>query len=250
MTFRSSYPLAPGGAGNPHRQDGDARQLSAGARHAAVARPHHRSSLDRTPRGRDRAPPASHRPRPRTDPAGARYPPRPDRLFAGARQRHRGRRDEIEAPSPRRSTPSITAACLPTPPTLPAPSSCTPSPSTTLSRAFRPSSLRYSVLCPATDLSFIEEARRKFIAESAYLDDRPGAPDALSRRSEPPPDHPARGAARGCGGSEGRAERPHPDRSSTARPSIAVLIPRRDRSMSPTKSATGGRSSSFCPTTR
>ena len=39
-----------------------------------------------------------------------------------------------------------------------------------------PEQLRYSVLCPATDLSFIEEARRKFIAESAYLDDRPGAP--------------------------------------------------------------------------
>ena len=39
-----------------------------------------------------------------------------------------------------------------------------------------PERLRYSVLGPATDLSFIEEARRKFIAESAYLDDRPGAP--------------------------------------------------------------------------
>ena len=34
--------------------------------------------------------------------------------------------------------------------------------------------LRYSILGPATDISFIEEARRKFIAESAYLDDRPG----------------------------------------------------------------------------
>ena len=39
-----------------------------------------------------------------------------------------------------------------------------------------PEQLRYSILCPATDLSFIEEARRKFVAESAYLDDRPGAP--------------------------------------------------------------------------
>lgn len=36
--------------------------------------------------------------------------------------------------------------------------------------------LRYSVLGPSTDISFIEEARKKFIAESAYLDDRPGAP--------------------------------------------------------------------------
>ena len=29
---------------------------------------------------------------------------------------------------------------------------------------------------PATGISFVEEARKKFIAESAYLDDRPGAP--------------------------------------------------------------------------
>ena len=39
-----------------------------------------------------------------------------------------------------------------------------------------PERLRYSLLGPATDISFIEEARKKFIAESAYLDDRPGAP--------------------------------------------------------------------------
>lgn len=39
-----------------------------------------------------------------------------------------------------------------------------------------PEQLRYSVLCPGTDISFIEEARKKFVAESAYLDDRPGAP--------------------------------------------------------------------------
>ena len=36
--------------------------------------------------------------------------------------------------------------------------------------------LRYSILCPAADLGFIEEACKKFVAESAYLDDRPGAP--------------------------------------------------------------------------
>ncbi len=39
-----------------------------------------------------------------------------------------------------------------------------------------PEGLRYSMLGPVTDISFIEEARKKFIAESAYLDDRPGAP--------------------------------------------------------------------------
>ena len=39
-----------------------------------------------------------------------------------------------------------------------------------------PERLRYSVLGPETDISFVEEARGKFLAESAYLDDRPGAP--------------------------------------------------------------------------
>ena len=36
--------------------------------------------------------------------------------------------------------------------------------------------LRYSILSPALDLSFIEDARKKFGAQSAYLDDRPSAP--------------------------------------------------------------------------
>ena len=43
-------------------------------------------------------------------------------------------------------------------------------------KGISPERLRYSMLGPATDISFIEEARKKFIAESAYLDDRPGAP--------------------------------------------------------------------------
>ena len=43
-------------------------------------------------------------------------------------------------------------------------------------KGLAPEELRYSVLGPAIDISFIEEARRKFIAESEYLDDRPGAP--------------------------------------------------------------------------
>ena len=34
--------------------------------------------------------------------------------------------------------------------------------------------LRYSVSGPRTDVSFIEDARKTFMAESAYLDDRPG----------------------------------------------------------------------------
>ena len=43
-------------------------------------------------------------------------------------------------------------------------------------KGLAPDQLRYSILGPATDVAFIEEARRKFIAESAYLDDRPSAP--------------------------------------------------------------------------
>ena len=36
--------------------------------------------------------------------------------------------------------------------------------------------LRYAVTGPAVDLSFVDEARKRFTTESAYLDDRPGAP--------------------------------------------------------------------------
>ena len=43
-------------------------------------------------------------------------------------------------------------------------------------KGLSPEQLRYSALCPALDITFLEEARKRFIAESAYLDDRPGAP--------------------------------------------------------------------------
>lgn len=36
--------------------------------------------------------------------------------------------------------------------------------------------LRYAILAPGLDVSFINDARQKFVAESAYLDDRPVAP--------------------------------------------------------------------------
>jgi hypothetical protein len=39
-----------------------------------------------------------------------------------------------------------------------------------------PERLRYSILGPSTDVGFIEDARKKFISSSAYLDDRPAAP--------------------------------------------------------------------------
>ena len=43
-------------------------------------------------------------------------------------------------------------------------------------KGISPERLRYSILGPATDVSFIEEARKKFVAESAYMDDRPASP--------------------------------------------------------------------------
>ena len=36
--------------------------------------------------------------------------------------------------------------------------------------------IRYSLLSPATDISFIDDAVRRFVAQSAYLDDRPNVP--------------------------------------------------------------------------
>ena len=43
-------------------------------------------------------------------------------------------------------------------------------------KGLQPDHLRYSILSPAADLSFIDDARTKFRAKSAYLDDRPTAP--------------------------------------------------------------------------
>ncbi len=39
-----------------------------------------------------------------------------------------------------------------------------------------PEDLRYAILSPGTDLSFIDDARRRFVQHSAYLDDRPNVP--------------------------------------------------------------------------
>jgi hypothetical protein len=39
-----------------------------------------------------------------------------------------------------------------------------------------PDHLRFSVLAPALDLGFIDDARKRFQEKSAYLDDRPNAP--------------------------------------------------------------------------
>ena len=39
-----------------------------------------------------------------------------------------------------------------------------------------PERLRFSVCAPAIDPSFVESARKRFVEESSYLDDRPGAP--------------------------------------------------------------------------
>jgi hypothetical protein len=40
----------------------------------------------------------------------------------------------------------------------------------------REDELRYAILSPGTDVSFIDDARRRFIEETPYLDDRPAAP--------------------------------------------------------------------------
>ncbi|MDE0417756.1 MAG: DUF499 domain-containing protein [bacterium] len=43
-------------------------------------------------------------------------------------------------------------------------------------KGISPEDLRFAVLGPDTDISFIEGARKSFIADSSYLDDRPGMP--------------------------------------------------------------------------
>ncbi len=43
-----------------------------------------------------------------------------------------------------------------------------------------PDQLRFSMLGPGIDLPFIDDARERFVARSAYLDDRPGAPMRFS----------------------------------------------------------------------
>lgn len=43
-------------------------------------------------------------------------------------------------------------------------------------RGITPEHLRFSIIGPETDVSFAEDARKRFVSESAFLDDRPGAP--------------------------------------------------------------------------
>jgi hypothetical protein len=43
-------------------------------------------------------------------------------------------------------------------------------------RGLNAEELRYAILGPATDIAFIDDARKRFVADSAYLDDKPGAP--------------------------------------------------------------------------
>lgn len=43
-------------------------------------------------------------------------------------------------------------------------------------RGISPEQLRFSMIGPGTDVSFVDDARKRFMAESAFLDDRPGAP--------------------------------------------------------------------------
>lgn len=43
-------------------------------------------------------------------------------------------------------------------------------------KGLTPPELRYSIVSPGTDISFIDDAHRRFIQSSAYLDDRPNSP--------------------------------------------------------------------------
>jgi hypothetical protein len=43
-------------------------------------------------------------------------------------------------------------------------------------KGLSPEELRYAILSPGTDISFVDDALRRFIQVSAYLDDRPNAP--------------------------------------------------------------------------
>lgn len=43
-------------------------------------------------------------------------------------------------------------------------------------RGVSPERLRFSIVGPGADVSFVDDARKRFVAESAFLDDRPGAP--------------------------------------------------------------------------
>ena len=43
-------------------------------------------------------------------------------------------------------------------------------------KGLSPEQLRYAAIGPAVDASFLDDARKAFVADSAYLDDRPGAP--------------------------------------------------------------------------
>jgi hypothetical protein len=45
--------------------------------------------------------------------------------------------------------------------------------------------LRYSILGPGVDASFIDDARQKFVTTSAYLDDRPAAPLRFRTEAKP-----------------------------------------------------------------
>jgi hypothetical protein len=43
-------------------------------------------------------------------------------------------------------------------------------------KGLSPEHLRFAVIGPSTDISFVDDARKRFVAESAYLDDRPNVP--------------------------------------------------------------------------
>ena len=116
-------------------------------------------------------------------------------------------------------------------------------------KGLSPEQLRYSMLGPTSEVSFIEEARRKFVQESAYLDDRPGAPmrflaeanlTQIIRREE-----------KNVDSGEARAElNDRIGQIFKGGTFDAIPFPGAAPSTCPTTWATGGRSWSCWPTTR
>ena len=130
-------------------------------------------------------------------------------LRAGPQGRDRDHRGDAGAGAAD-STPAPIRACRPTVRTWPAPSSCTRWRSTTPCVGSEPEELRYAILGPGTDIAFIDDARKRFVTDSAYLDDKPEGAAALPGRGQPDPDHPARGNQHRSGRGSVPAQRLHP----------------------------------------
>lgn len=90
-----------------------------------------------------------------------------------------------------------------------------------------PEQLRFAMIGPAIDVSFVDDARKRFTAESAFLDDRPGVP--LRFMAEANLNQVVRGAERQVEAGEVRTQLRDRIREIFTGPGRAVRGPRRDR---------------------